>query len=160
VSAGNDLVEAFASAVGFALREMAAVEAFAGDAHRAPTAPADGCAELSAVIRLTAPGGEGRMVLSCPESTATALARRVLVGVADDPPADLVRDCLGEVANVVAGQAKALLVGHPAHFTLSTPTVHTGNLGAPATERWVIPFVSDAGEFTVYLYPPAGTRDE
>jgi chemotaxis protein CheX len=153
VSAGDDLVEAFASAVVFALREMAAVEAVAGDAHRAATA--DAFTELSVVIRLTALGGEGRMVLSCPESTAKELARRVLVEVTDDPPADLVRDCLGEVANVVAGQAKSLLVGHPSHFTLSTPTVPTGNLGASATEWWVIPFVSDAGAFTIYLYPPA-----
>ena len=121
----DELVEAFAVAVPFALREMAGVEVVARDAHRATAA--DGFADLSAVIRLTASGGEGWMVLSFPGSTASALAQRVLAEVADEVSADMVRDCLGEVANVVAGQAKALLVGRPSHFTLSTPVVRTGD---------------------------------
>jgi chemotaxis protein CheX len=152
VDTRNEFVEAFVAAVPFALREMASVEAIARDAHRATDAK---FADLSAVIRLHALHGDGQLVLSLPQQTATALAQRILAEVADGIADDLVRDCMGEVANVVAGQAKALLVGSPAHFTLSTPVVRTGDLADLATERWVIPFDSDAGAFSVHLYPPS-----
>jgi CheY-specific phosphatase CheX len=72
-----------------------------------------------------------------------------------DPVAeDMVRDCMGEVANVVAGHAKALLVGRPSHFTLSTPTVRSGGPVA-GNGGWVIRFESDAGAFGAHLLPPA-----
>ena len=151
MGARNELVEAFASAVPFALREMANVEAVARDACRNATAPS---ADLFASIRLTAADGEGRLVLCFSTATATALARRVLADVTDDPSEEMVRDCLGEVANVVAGQAKALLVGSPSHFTLSAPTVWVCDAAPPAHECWEIAFASDVGEFTVRLYPP------
>ena len=153
MGAQNELVEAFASAVPFALRELANVETVARDARRT-TAP-DPSADLFASIQLNASSGEGRLVLCFPAATATALARRVLAEVTDAPSEEMIRDCLGEVANVVAGQAKALLVGSPAHFTLSTPTVWARDAEQLATECWEIPFASDVGEFTVRLYPPA-----
>jgi CheY-specific phosphatase CheX len=147
----HELVEAFAAGVPLALREMAGVEAVVRVAR--PAAAADTIAGLSATIRLTAAGGEGRLILAFPEPTAAELARRILAGTVDEPAADMIGDCMGEVANVVAGQAKALLVGSPAHFTLSTPTVSTG-LVAAADGLWAIRFDSEAGEFTAYVCLP------
>jgi chemotaxis protein CheX len=149
VDSPNDLVEAFAAGVPFALREMAGVEAVVRDT--APAGDGDGSIAVCAAVRLTTAGGGWDLTMSFPEATAVALARRVLAGAVADVGAGMVRDCMGEVANVVAGQAKALLVGSPSHFTLGTPTVGTGP-GRTAGGR-VIRFDSDAGAFTVHLSP-------
>lgn len=153
MGAPSELVEAFASAVPFALREMANVEAVVRDGFQ--NATDDPSADLFAGVGLITSGGAGRLVLCFSVATATALARRVLADVADEPADDMVRDCLGEIANVVAGQAKALLVGSPAHFTLSTPTVWERGAVKLAGACAEILFASDAGAFAVRLYPPA-----
>ena len=143
----RELVEAFAEAVPFALREMVGVEAVARGSR--PATAADNAADVSAVVRLAAADGESRLIVCFPEQTAAELARRVFAGIVMEVTADLVRDCVGEVANVVAGQAKVLLVGKPAHFTLATPTVHDGPVDSDG--GWVIRFESDAGAFGVRL---------
>lgn len=151
----DELVEAFSAAVPFALREMAGVAAIAGVPHVAETG--DGFPGVAAAIRLTTVVGEWRLVMSFPEGTAATLAARVLAEAGVEVTPELVRDCMGEVANVVAGQAKSLLVGRPAHFTLSTPVVFAGgSVEAMASAgRWVIPFESDVGAFEVRLEPVA-----
>jgi chemotaxis protein CheX len=53
----------------------------------------------------------------------------MLTGVMKRIEDDLVWDCVAEIANVIAGQAKALLAGTPHHFSFSLPRVVTG--GAP-----------------------------
>lgn len=149
------VLEAFATAVATTLREMAGVGATVRATNRA--SGVEGSGDVSAVIRLDAQA-EGWLVLSFPPATAAALARRVLVEVGGEPDAGMVRDCAAELVNVVAGQAKTLLFGTPNHFTLSTPTVHTGPVDAP--RRFVITFNSEAGDFSLLLYPPvaaAGT---
>jgi CheY-specific phosphatase CheX len=146
-----ELVEAFATALPPALREMAGTDAVLRESR--PEAGSDGAGDLSATVRLTTAGGEWRLVLCLPQQTAAELSRRILADTTDEVTAELVGDCVGEVANVVAGQAKVLLVGCPSHFTLSTPTVRTGHAEA-ADGRWVIRFDSDAGEFALHLCPP------
>jgi CheY-specific phosphatase CheX len=147
----RELVEAFAAAVPLALREMAGVEAVVRGAG--PAGAADRFADLSTTIRLAAADGERRLVVSFPQRTAAELARRILAGAADEVTPELIADCMGEIANVVAGQAKALLFGTASHFTLSTPTVGT-DLAEVADGRWLIRFDSEAGEFAVHLCPP------
>jgi CheY-specific phosphatase CheX len=151
VGAPTELIDALGTAVPFALREMAGIEAVVRDTG--PESPADGSAGVSAQIRLTtAAGGAWRLVMSFPPALAALLAGRILAGTGAAGAADMVRDCAGEVANVVAGQAKALLVGSPYHFTLSVPTVAAGP-PASAPGGWVIRFDSDAGPFTAHLFP-------
>jgi chemotaxis protein CheX len=150
VTTGDELIGPFAEAVAIALREMAGVEAVVRDA--APVTGPDGFSDVSAVLRLST-GGEGYMVLSLPTATATALATRVLADAAE-PDDEMVRDCAGEMANVIAGQAKTMLVGNPHHFTFSTPRVASGDPGLPPGERWVATFVSEAGEFSLHLCLP------
>jgi chemotaxis protein CheX len=150
VDTPDDLVRAFTEAVPFALRELTGVEAVVRDAGPAAGAAT---ADLAAAVGLTTAAGEGRLVLCLPGRTAEELVRRILAGTTTDLSPDLVRDCAGEVANVVAGQAKTLLVGSPCHFTLSPPRVGA-DPPAAGPGAWAIQFDSDAGEFTVHLDPP------
>jgi chemotaxis protein CheX len=110
--------------------------------------------DLSAVIGLKS-GPGGALVVSFPRPTATAVAGRVLAEVADAPGDELVPDCVGEIANVIAGQAKALLAETPYHFTFGTPTVLSGaglEIGLrDGAEGLVVIFGSDLGEFAVQL---------
>jgi len=91
-----------------------------------------------------------RLTMSFPPSTAVALAQRALRDAAIDPDLDLVRDCIGEIANIVAGQAKALLAGTPLHFSFSPPKFDPGpNTGA--FQRVAIGFVCELGEFAAEI---------
>ncbi len=144
----SEVVDAFVTAVGTALREMAGVESFPLGVR--PAKSEDDFGALSAVLQLTA-GAEGCFVLSMPITTADALARRVLAEVMPEPAPDMVRDCLGEVANVVAGQAKSLLAGTPYHFLLATPTVVDGRPANIGASDWLVEFNSDIGSFTFHM---------
>lgn len=148
MSPPDDLVEAFTAAVPFALREMAGVEVVVCESG--PATPDRPAADLTAVVGLSAADSKWRFALTASNATAGALTRRVLVGATDDVSFDMIRDCLGEVANVVAGQAKTLLVGSPNHFMLSVPTVTAGGI-ADEAGGWVIRLESDAGAFAVHL---------
>jgi hypothetical protein len=71
-------------------------------------------------------------------------------------------DCVGEIANVIAGQTKAMVAGGPHQFTFSIPDVL-----APVSEfeppqnwdRFAIAFQSPLGDFEiqVFLNPAGGT---
>lgn len=150
MTTGDELMGPFAEAVAITLREMAGVEAAARGA--APATGPGGFADISAVLRLST-GGEGYLVLSLPAATAAALAARIL-GDAVEPDEAMARDCAGELANVIAGQAKAMLVGSPHHFTFGTPRVAAGDPGLPPGDRWVAEFVSELGEFSLHLCLP------
>lgn len=150
MTTGDELIGPFAEAVAISLREMAGVEAVVRGA--APATGADGFGDVSAVLRLST-GGEGYMVLSMPVATATELAARILADVGE-PDDAMVRDCAGEMANVIAGQAKTMFVGSPHHFTFSTPRVASGDPGLPPGDRWVATFVSEVGEFSLHLCLP------
>jgi CheY-specific phosphatase CheX len=151
VGTPDELVEAFSAAVPFALHELAGVEAVIREVG--PATSGGATAELAAVVRLALAGREAQLILSFPQRTAEELAQRILAESGVSLTTDLVRDCIGEVANVVSGQAKALLVGSPSHFSLSTPTVRPGAAADEADGR-VIWFESDAGGFTVRLCTP------
>lgn len=140
----HELVGAFATAVELTLREMAGAGA---------TRDAAGAwsADVSAAIRLDG-GASWWAALGLPSETAMALARRVLAGAGVEPDEGMVRDCLAEVLNVVAGQAKTLLYGTPYHFTFTTPTARPAGLAAGAE----VGFRSECGSFALRLCPAAG----
>lgn len=143
----RDLVPTLTDAVWVALRDLAGTEAELRDARE--TAESDLCAVLA--VRTAA--GDGYFVLSAAEPVARELALRVLGDACPDPDAGVVRDCLGEVVNVIAGQAKTLLHGTPFHFTLGTPTVTDG---APelAAGSLRLAFAGDLGEFALHVALP------
>jgi chemotaxis protein CheX len=144
------LVEPFTAAVSVTLREMAQVEAFPTDSYRWPSCQTRH--DLSARLETTWSAG-GLLLLSFPRTTAEAFTERILAEVAPTLTDDVVRDCVGEIANVVAGQAKALLHGSPNQFTFSTPKVLTGaGQELPGDGVCVVlDFASEVGEFSVTI---------
>jgi chemotaxis protein CheX len=149
---GARILEPFISAARMTLLEMAGTELAIRSLYRlrSPRTLAD----LSATIGVMA-DGRGVLILSFPAPTARALAVRVLAEAVPEPDDELVRDCIAELANVVAGQAKTLLAGTPFHLVLSTPSVqsHAG-LGVgtcPGTDGLVVIFGSEAGDFAMQV---------
>jgi chemotaxis protein CheX len=149
----DEILAPFIEAVATTLREMAGVDVVVRDSFRADGD--QGLADVSAVLRLIA-GTEGRLVLSFPRGTATALAGRVLADAGGELTEEMIRDCVAELLNVVAGQAKALLFGTARHFTLATPTILTDVL-LDTGGRFVVRFDSDVGEFNLHLNPALET---
>jgi chemotaxis protein CheX len=148
----EQIVEPFVSAVCFTLREWVGSEAFVRAVSQGAAAPAG--ADLVAVLPLRS-ALEGALVLLFPPATAAALADRVLAEVPEERDEALVRDCLGELANVIAGQAKALLAETPYRFTFATPTVTSGSGPGIRPERhtvWQVSFSSDLGDFALQLW--------
>ncbi|MEO6809558.1 MAG: chemotaxis protein CheX [Isosphaeraceae bacterium] len=146
------IIEPFISAAQMTLSELARTDLAVRSVYRVndPRTLAD----LSAVIGVTA-DDSGVLVLSFPNDTATALARRVLADAVPALDDDLVRDCLGELANIVAGQAKTLLADTPYQLVLSTPSVLSGaglGIGSkPGTDGLIVVFRSDAGDFALQV---------
>jgi chemotaxis protein CheX len=148
----EQLLEPFISGACLTLTELAQTELAVRSVYRMALPRTLG--DISAVLGLTAESGEV-LVLSFPAQTAAALAGRVLAEVTQAPEDDLVRDCMGELANVIAGQAKTLLAETPYQLLLATPRVLSGpglEVGSrPDTESLVVVFGSDAGDFALQV---------
>ncbi len=148
----EQLLEPFVSATNLTLTELAQIEPVVRSTYR--MTPPRTLGDISAVLGLTAESGE-LLVLSFPARTAAALAGRVLAEVTQAPDDELVRDCMGELANVIAGQAKTLLAETPYQLLLATPVILTGaglEVGARSDlESLVMVFASDAGDFALQV---------
>lgn len=110
--------------------------------------------DIAAVMTIKS-GINGSLVLGFPRTTATALARRIMTGVTQDIDESLLGDCLGEIANVIAGQAKALLAESPfpCSFVMA-PTVMSSQefLAPPGQDALVVVFSAAQGDFAVQLF--------
>jgi len=146
------LVEPFISAVSVALAEMTGTEVVVQDVYRGM--PRDTSGYLAAVVALTSSCTDS-LVMSFPRQTAAALARQMLAEAADQPDESLIRDCVGEMGNVIAGQAKAMLAGTPHQFAFSIPKVVEcdESRGRQKQECLVVAFNTAQGEFTMRLIP-------
>lgn len=136
-------MESFIEAAITTLREMVGVEAVAAGPGTPSGSESDVIAEL-----LLMGNPDRRLVLAFPRPTAAELARRILAEAGEEANDEMIRDCAGELANVIAGQAKTTLFGTPHHFTLATPTVRFGTL---KVEGASVRFQSDAGEFVLQV---------
>jgi chemotaxis protein CheX len=141
----------FVTGVEVALREVALTQAVERAAYQFPLRQVLG--DWGIVIQLTS-ATEGALALGFAVSTASALARRMLADTGVAPDETLIRDCAGELANVVAGQAKAFLAETPDCFTFSPPTFTPGGEIAAATTRtcMVVTFTTDVGNFVLQLF--------
>jgi len=149
------LVEPFIAAATTALSEMAGAEAIVRNVRQQTNPPE--LNDITAVVEITATTTHGFLVLSFPKPTAAALAARILAGTAQKPDDNLIRDCVGEMTNVIAGQAKAMLAGGLYQFTFSIPKVLAGpsDFQPPQCPNClVISFRSDQGEFALQLLRP------
>ena len=108
---------------------------------------------LAAWIPLTADAADAPhknttvLIVAMDASTATRLANRAFAETAKAPDADLLPDFVAEVANLIAGRAKALTLGTRAHFRLGVPTAGT----PPSGEYLVSMLAGDVGEVVVAL---------
>ena len=146
----EQLIEPFSAAVRQALLDMASVEANVRSAEVLPELAPPG--ELAVCVMLTG-ALDGLFVLSCRRSMAEALARRTLGDAVTEVTPELIVDCLGEIANVVAGQAKALLAAGPYHFIFSTPTAFTEREQQTGKDlqAFGVAFDTDIGEIVLQL---------
>jgi chemotaxis protein CheX len=115
----SEFLNALTEATVTAFREVAATEVLLQVTTVA--ALPIGIGERYAFIDLTFPFGIGRLTLQTSAPNATVLAERVLAGQNLHIDDSLSNDCLGEIANVIAGQGKVLLVGSPWHYVFGTP---------------------------------------
>lgn len=146
----QQLTDAFSSAVPFALAEMAGVESVLLDSKASVGAVDAG--DVSVVLQLIG-ASPGMLRLSMPGATATALAGRILADTVPNPDRAMIHDCIGEVANIIAGQAKTLLYGTPLHFSFSPPV--QGDFDSlPQAEALQLKYGSDVGELTLTVHPP------
>ncbi len=146
------LLEPFIAATCAALGEMAGTEVVVRAVYQKTMHHALG--DIAAVFRLRS-ATEGSLVLSFPQRTAAALAGRILAGVTQEVDENLIRDCAGEIANVVAGQAKALLAETPYRFAFFMPQVviDAKEFRPPqGLDCLVVAFRSDPGEFALQLF--------
>ena len=146
------LLGPFTSATAMTFREMAGVEIAVRSVYQKKKHKMFG--DISAVIGLMA-RTEGAMVISFPDSSALALTKRILSGLSDEPESDAVRDCIGEVANVIVGQARGILSNTPYSFAMSTPTVVSGAgheiRHKPGMPCLVVAFSCELGDFALQL---------
>jgi chemotaxis protein CheX len=147
------LLEPFITATTVTLREWTGTEAFVkGEGRMIRPGPRG---DFAVVLPLRSTS-EGLLVLHFPDATATALARRIFADAAKEYGRDMISDCLGEFANVLAGQAKALLFGTPYHFSLGTPRACSDAApylpSQPGLQGLVLRFDSDVGEFALQLF--------
>lgn len=146
------LLEPFTDATKITLQEMAGVAVTVHSVYQKSKYKMFG--DISAVIGLVSPR-EGSLVLSFPEATANMVVQRILAGIADAPDSDMIRDCVGEIANVIAGQAKGILASTKYQFCFSTPTIIAGAgheiRHKPDMPCLVIAFGSDVGDFALQL---------
>jgi len=149
----ENFLEPFIAAARAALGEMAGAEPVVRAVYRNPMHNAFG--DISAVIRLRSVEGDATLVLSFPKPTAAALAQRILAEVTQAVEEDLIRDCVGEIANVVAGQAKASLAEHPVRFEFRLPqiVVNAAEFQPPkGLDCLVVVFDCDQGQFALQLF--------
>jgi chemotaxis protein CheX len=147
------ILEPFVSGATLTLREWAHTEVVVRAVYRKSRHTPFG--EVAAILALTS-GPEEWLVLSFPEQTASILAGRMLGREGETLETEMIHDCVGEMANVIAGQAKAQLAGTPHHFSLATPTVVTGDgpnvRNGPCADCMIIVFGSDVGDFALQVF--------
>lgn len=94
---------------------------------------------------------EGAVMLQCPQLLASSLTARLFAADGPPPPAEI-RDAMGELTNMIAGNLKALL---PQPSRISLPTVAFGAdyeltvVGTRPVET--VSFVSQGSPLTVTL---------
>lgn len=146
------LIAPFITATEQAFQEMAGIEVKVRALYRKSGYRMFG--DLSAIIGLLGES-EGSMVLSFPEAMGRTLARKLVQAFGGEPNEDLLRDCIGELANVIAGQARCLITSEKFSFSLSTPTVIAGSgheiRHKPGNPCLVVAFESELGEFALQI---------
>ena len=144
-----DIAKSFIKATTDILSTMASIEAKPGVPYVKKSAVAKG--DVSAIVGVTGPK-RGTIAVSFTEACAVALVRGMLGDDIQDLMQDT-QDAVGEVANMVSGQARANLAAKGLTLQGATPTVIIGKnhtiSHTTTSPVMAIPFSTPAGEFTV-----------
>ena len=81
--------------------------------------------DVSAMMGLSGTAS-GSVVLSFPMNAAATIVGRMIKRDVTDPGQTIVSDGVGELVNVIAGNAKAAFADTPYHFEIGLPSVVTG----------------------------------
>ena len=133
--------------------EIFPVAEFAAPAEDFPAGRITACLPLRAATpgEAALPAAPKLFVLMAKPEFTAAFAERAFAEterLADPAAAEpLVADCIAELANLVAGRAKALVYGTPAHFLLGTPS-----LAPPPPGLYLVAVLAaDFGEFELAI---------
>jgi chemotaxis protein CheX len=150
------LLEPFMHATRTAIREMVASEVNVQGMARLSIHEKWG--DIAAVIGLSRIPRDSppisSLILSFPQRTAAALAERMMMGINFELDQNLIRDCMGEIANVIAGQAKAMLDETPFRYVFTLPPAVADvqeTRCLPDLECLMVGFTCDQGEFVLQL---------
>lgn len=124
-------VNPFISATLSTLKQMAGMECHRTNLELRQDARSRG--DISGVMVLSG-GVEGFVAFTCPDSLARKVVCRMLQVEPGEETEEDIMDGIGEVMNMIAGAAKAELVGTKKVFQLNIPNVIVGgphNLGQP-----------------------------
>lgn len=110
-------------------------------------------AQMTSMLGL---GGDirGTLAIHCPEATALSITGAFL-GMEVEELGEDVKDAIGELANMIAGNLKIFFAEEKVNVELSIPTSVVGDSfklsGLSGSIRCIVPFSSDCGVFWVEL---------
>jgi chemotaxis protein CheX len=146
-----EFINPFLSAITNILVTMATLPVTAGKAHitRSDMSHAD----ITGMMHMKSPQTEGTLAISFPREVILDIAFRML-GEKFETIDDSVTDLVGEITNMVTGQAKQLLSEKGFDFDMARPTVIRGEQPIEmiaALPAIVVPFTCEKGEFYVEI---------
>ena len=143
------LAKPFIKATKDVLVAMASLQITAGTPFVKKTRVASG--DVSAVIGVTG-DKNGSFSISFDRKTAVHIVKQMLGDAIEDIIND-VQDAVGEITNMISGQARVGLADMGIKLQGSTPTVIMGDnhtiAHMTATQAMAIPFTCEAGNFTL-----------
>ncbi|WP_196137178.1 chemotaxis protein CheX [Aliikangiella sp. G2MR2-5] len=145
-----EFISPFLSSMSNVLVTMASLKPRASGFQLEPTNLPEG--DVTGIIPLSSPQASGTIALTFSKAVILHIAEKML-GEEFDELNDKVADLVGELANMVAGNARELLEDKGYTFEMGIPKVIRGpnrELTRPQTSNLVIvPFSTEAGEFYV-----------
>ena len=148
----EQLLEPIIAATHAALGEMAGTELAVRGVYCQTLTHALG--EIAAVLAIKSQPNR-LLVLSFTRTTAVALTRLIMMGVTQTIDEELMRDCVGEIANVIGGQATALLAESPFPYSFAMPPTVTSAQEfrpQPGHQALVVVFRGAEGDFAMQFF--------
>lgn len=146
-----EFINPFLSAIVNILATMATMSITAGKAH--VTCSDVSQADITGIINMKSPQTQGTLIVSFPCDVIFDIASRML-GETFTTIDSNITDLVGEITNMVTGQAKQILSEKGFDFDMARPTVILGKKRLEmiaALPAIVVPFSCEKGEFYVEI---------
>jgi CheY-specific phosphatase CheX len=116
---------------------------------------------ISGTVRLTGPA-QGQVAMSFPKETATKLVAKMLNMHDDEISEEVMHDGVGEMVNIVAGNAMTALSDTEYQFSLTVPLIVAGHSHTLALyrggERDTCGLETELGDFNLVLWLVVATE--